>query len=421
MMNRINYLVETCRVPSLPAPRLRHLADIFGAAVGVEFLADPPTKRDPISGRTRVRHRLFRMLTSAKDAEFAISELAEVGLYLEAFASDPQIRSCVDGLRNDYESTLFQFAMAYRLRTAGCSGVHLEPETARGRADIAFTYDGVPFVAECYRLSKGFSDYFVEAQHSLYDGLLELVPPGRKYSFTVVIGRLPTFDTFRKIISRFREIVTQMLSTPDILTIRYRFGEHLLGVEDITGAEEDPDLTMSQHGTPQRRRYEDADAHFVREMARGSNAFEALDAPYSERLFLTRLFVWKKFENPKPKKPDDVLLAKLSAKLKQTKPKQGKVGRILFVEYPFGLFINARQPDSLRHIQQKAISQFEDFSALVVMERRAGRTNRFCYESAILQGRHENAIPQSLVDRLSIVEQADIFAFVQQAPDCAGG
>jgi hypothetical protein len=414
-MNRINYLIETCRLPSLPALRLRQLADIFGAAVGTEFLADPPTKRDPISGRTRVRHRLLRMLTSAKDAEFAISELAEVGLYLEAFASDPQIRSCVDGLRNDYESTLFQLAMAYRLRAAGSRTVHLEPETARGRADVAFTYDGIRYVAECYRLSKGFSDYFAEAQHSLYDVLLELVPPGRKYSFTVVIGKVPTFDTFREIIARFREIVTEMSSTPDLLSTRDRFGEHLLGVEDITSAEEDPDLTVSQHGTPQRRRYEDADAHFVREMARGSNAFEALDAPFSERLFLTRLFVWKKFENPKPKKPDDVLLAKLSAKLKQTKPKQGKVGRILFVEYPFGLFIKARQPNSLRHIQEKAISQFEDFSALVVMERRAGRTNRFCYESAILQGRHENAIPQSLVDRLSIVEQADIFALVKQA------
>jgi hypothetical protein len=355
------------------------------------------------------------MLTSSKDAKFAISQLAEVGLYLEAFASDPQIRALLDGLRNDYESTLFQLAMAYRLGAAGCTAMHLEPETARGRADVAFTYDGMPYVAECYRMSKGFSDYFVEAQHSFYDGLLELVPPGRTYSFTVVIGRLPTSDTFRKIISRFREIVTQMLSTPDILTIRDRFGVHVLGVEDITGAEEDPDLTVSEQGTLQRRRYEDADAHFLREMAPGRNAIEALDAPYSERVFLTRVFVWKKFENPKSKKPDDVLLAKLSAKLKQTRPKQGKVGRILFVEYPFGLFIKARQPDSLRHIQQKAIAQFEDFSALVVMERRAGRTNRFCYESAILQGRQENAIPQSLVDRLSIVEEADILALVQHA------
>jgi hypothetical protein len=415
MINTINYLVETCRLPSLPAPRLRELADIFMAAVGSEFLSNPPTARDPISGRARVRHRLLRMLSSPKDAGLAISELAEVGLYLGAFASDSQIRACVDGLRNDYESTLLQLAMAYRLRAAGCTTVHLEPETARGRADVAFTYDGIPFVAECYRLSKGFSDYFAEAQHALYEGLLELVPPGRKYSFTVVIGRVPTFGTFRKIIARFREIVTEMASTPNLFPTGHRFGEHVLGLEDITGAEEDPDLTVSQHGTPQTRRYDDADALFVRELARASNAFEALDEPYCERVFLTRVFVWKKFENPKPKKPDDVLLAKLSTKLKQTKAKQGKVGRILFVEYPFGLFIKARKPESLRHIQQKAISQFEDFSALVVMERRAGRTNRFCYESAILQGRQVNAIPQSLVDRLSIVEQADIFALVKQA------
>ncbi len=414
-MNRINYLVETSQLPSLPAARLRQLADIFSAAVGTEFLSNSPTTRDPISGRTRVRHRLLRMLTSAKDAEFAISELAEVGLYLEAFASDPQIRTCIDGLRNDYESTLFQLAMAYRLRAAGSRTVHLEPETARGRADVAFTYDGISYVAECYRLSKGFSDYFVEAQRSFYEALLELVPRGRKYSFTVVIGRAPTFDTFRQIIVRFREIVTEISSTSDLFSTRDRFGEHVLGVEDITDAEEDPDLTVSQHGTVQRRRYEDADAHFVREMVPGSNAFEALDGPYSERVFLTRLFVWKKFENPKPKKPDDVLLSKLSTKLKQTKPKEGKVGRILFVEYPFGLFIKARRLDSLRHIQQKAISQFEDFSALVVMERRAGRTNRFCYESAILQGRQENGIPLTLVNRLSIVEQADIFALVKQA------
>ena len=343
MINRINYLVETCRLPSLPAPRLRQLADIFGAAVGAEFLSNPPTKRDPISGRIRVRHRLLRMLSSLKDSKFAISELAEVGLYLEAFASDPQIRACIDGLRNDYESTLFQLAMAYRLRVAGCMTVHLEPETARGRADVAFTYDGIPYVAECYRLRKGFSDYFAEAQHALYDGLLELVPLRRKYSFTVVIGRVPTFDTFRNIIARFRQIVAAMASTPNLSSTGHHFGEHVLGVEDITDAEEDPDLRVSQDGTPQWRRYQDADALFVREMARGNNAFEALDAPCGERAFLTRVFVWKKFENPKPKKPDDVLLTKLNAKLKQTKPKQGKGRRILFVEYPFGLFIKARQ------------------------------------------------------------------------------
>lgn len=412
MIDRINYLVETCRLSSLPATRLRQLADIFSAAVGIEFLSNPPTARDPISGRARVRHRLLRMLASSKDATFAISELAEVGLYLETFASDPQIRACVDGLRRDYESTLFQLAMAYRLRAAGCTTVHLEPETARGRADVAFTFDGMPYVAECYRLSKAFSDYFVEAQHALYEGLLELVPPGRKYSFTVVIGDVPTFDTFRKIIAKFRKIVTAMALTPNLSSTGHRFGEHVLGVEDITDAEEDPDLRVWQDGTPRRRRYEDADALFMREMARGSNAFEALDAPCGERVFLTRVFVWKKFEYPKPKKPDDVLLTKLSAKLKQTKPKHGKGGRILFVEYPFGLFIKARQPESLRYIQQKAISQFEGFSALVVMERRAGRTNRFCYESAFLQGRQENALPQPLVDRLSVVEQADIFALV---------
>jgi hypothetical protein len=415
MRDTINYLVETCRLPSLPATRLRELADIFSAAVGAEFLSNPPTKRDPISGRARVRHRLMRMLASSKDATFAISELAEVGLYLETFACDPRIGACVRGLRNDYESTLFQLAMAYRLRAAGCTTVHLEPETARGRADVAFAYDGIPYVAECYRLSKGLSDYFAEAERSFYEGLLELVRPGRKYSFTVVIGHLPTFDTFRKIIAKFREIVTAMASTPNLSSTGHRFGEHVLGVEDITDAEEDPDLWASQHGTPQRRRYEDADALFVREMARGNNAFEALDAPCGERAVLTRVFVWKKFENPKPKKPDDVLLTKLSAKLKQTKPKLGKGRRILFVEYPFGLFIKARQSDSLRHMQQKATSQFEDFSALVVMERRAGRTNRFCYESAFLQGRQENAIPQTLVHRLSVVEQADIFALVKQA------
>jgi hypothetical protein len=44
------------------------------------------------------------------------------------------------------------------------------------------------------------------------------------------------------------------------------------------------------------------------------------------------------------------------------------------------------------------------FEARGVGKRRAGRTNRFCYESAILQGRQENSISQSLVDRLSIFE-----------------
>ncbi len=414
LIDEIHALVENPIHLGISSSRARELADVFIYALGRDFLESPPTARDPITGDQKIRHRLLKMISGSGQNDIALSELLEVGLYLEALAEDSRIQECVDGLKQQYESTLFQLAVAFRLKAAGCH-VQLEPDTVRGRSDIGFVFDDRSFVAECYRINKTFADYFTEMQTTFQTELKKLVPEGKTYSYTIRLGRLPTFDMVRQLLRRFEEVVGEIHAGADLVGVRYRFRESTIGVEDITDEPEDPDLRFGDSGEIERIRYEDADTLTVSQLVKGRNYFDALDQGASQRVLGTRVFLWKGYIEPVKKKPHEILLNRLSAKLRQTKPREGDAGRMLFVEFPFGLFLHARDPASLDRIQNAAISKFENVSAVALMERYGGSSNRFQYQGQFLQGKPEFSVPKDLIDRLAEVEKSDLFVRLPEA------
>ena len=92
-------------------------------------------------------HPLFRFLNEGTDT--ALVQICELGLYLEAFKADPAFRTiATDLISPKFASTLFELAMAYRWRRAGCE-VELQPAAAAGKiADFSATMGDVPFLAE---------------------------------------------------------------------------------------------------------------------------------------------------------------------------------------------------------------------------------------------------------------------------------
>jgi hypothetical protein len=103
----------------LPRSTLNTLSDIALSALGSTWLGGHITTANRISNKPEYRHPLIRDLVGAAP-EIGIAELVELGLYLKQFANDPEIGLCLDSLRSpsQYESTLLQLAMAYRLAVA---------------------------------------------------------------------------------------------------------------------------------------------------------------------------------------------------------------------------------------------------------------------------------------------------------------
>ena len=115
------------------------LADIAFSALGREFFESVLYKTNRVTRKKEISHPLIRALSGGNVSELGASELLEIGLYLKCLLNDPRISDCITTLKipAQYESTLFQLAMAYRLKMVGCE-VRLEPRTVRGRSDIEF-------------------------------------------------------------------------------------------------------------------------------------------------------------------------------------------------------------------------------------------------------------------------------------------
>jgi hypothetical protein len=76
-------------------------------------------------------------------------ELLELVHYLKSLGSHVE-KGVLDGLKADYPHTFLQLAFAHRFRVVGATDLVLEPPVSVGRGDIAFTFDGRPYVVECY-------------------------------------------------------------------------------------------------------------------------------------------------------------------------------------------------------------------------------------------------------------------------------
>lgn len=386
------------------------LADIAFSALGKDFFDSVLYKTNRVTRKKEISHPLIRALIGGNVPELGTSELLEIGLYLKCFSTDPRINDCITTLKlpAQYESTLFQLAMAYRLKMVGCE-VCLEPPTIRGRSDIEFRCENVTYIGECYRVNRTFWDYVGAFEDYLYKELIDLVPSGKKYAFTVKLNSLLTFHGMRETLKRYQEILDEFNSRDDLVRIELKYKNNVLGVEDITDLSEDPDFKTDDDGQVKRIRYLDADWCICPSSMKGGNIFRLLDNPTAEKDRGSRVIVWKNYKEKYIKSPYTILESKLSKKLKQAKVDNPGARRLLLVEFPCGLFFTGKISDQHRKIQYDAVKKFENVAGILLTERQAGTKNRFMYEGIFLPGRLENALPESVLERLNQVELSDIF------------
>lgn len=387
------------------------LSDIFFSAFGEAFFNNLPESINRITGQKEIAHPLIKNIVAKNfPPEMGISELLEVGLYLKSFSTDPKISYCINNLRDvsQYESTLFQLAMAHRLKLAGCQ-VGLEPETIRGKADISFEYTGVKYIGECYRINKKFSDYYREFEGGFYDVLFRLVPRGKKYAFTIKLNYLLTPDGMRSILQRYKNILNDFNSQQYLTHIEFNHKNNLVGVEDITHLELDPDFKLDEKGNVKRIRYLDADSCVCAVPVKGTSIFRFMDTPLAKREHASRVILWKNYKKPSTKSAYNILEQKINQKLKQTKVEDISTRRVLFVEFPFGLFWGGKITDAQRKIQNDALRRFQNIAGIVLTERTLNNKNRFFYQGVILLGNLQYSIPESLCNSFNRVELDDLF------------
>jgi hypothetical protein len=130
----------------IPLDQLLKAYELVQAAMGDEWLQREQRKDE--GGKTLVAfHPLYRDLNSCTNQALVI--VAELAVYLSAFASDPALAGIIKDLRSDkFVSTFFELAMAYRWKQAGAV-VALQPVTPKGIADFEAVIDGRRYVVEC--------------------------------------------------------------------------------------------------------------------------------------------------------------------------------------------------------------------------------------------------------------------------------
>lgn len=123
---------------------------IVVGALGREWLIGAADDVPPATPLALRRHPLGDMISTAGTTQ--VAECLELAAYLRELAMSPQLGEVIAGLKSQYRQTLLQLATAARLQLAGATGVSLEPPALDGRlSDVAFSYTGRRFRAECYR------------------------------------------------------------------------------------------------------------------------------------------------------------------------------------------------------------------------------------------------------------------------------
>jgi hypothetical protein len=415
MLQEIALLVEMfCARTGLDRQFVRQLADIPIASLGRDFFEFPRYAKNPMTLEQTLAHPLLKRIT-VSPPEVGIGELVELGIYLSAFAADLAITKILASLRNsrEYESTLFHLAIAYRLGQAGCNPA-LEPKTDRGKkSDILFNFEGRTYVAECYRVNVSIFKHLGEFESVLARRLNHATPPSRKYRFRIHINALLTNDGMRRMVQKADELLSLFHSRANTSAeVQLRYGEHMLGIEDITDAEPDPDFdNPNMPARPLRNGEADrivcSTAHSA--AANAANIFELRETPaYQARG--SRTLILRGYEHDWPKSPYDVLEGKVAHKLKQTKISNSNYGRLLFVEFPWGLRADNRETlgrqDKLR---TDFTRRFPDVAGIVLLERRPLKRH-FGYQGTLLAGRDVEAAPEKLFAKLAEVEAKELFS-----------
>lgn len=398
---------EMCSRVGMDWQFANELAEVVIGALGRNFFETPRKKKHPITLEQTIAHPLLREITATQATpEAGVGNLLELGRYLSTFATDPAISEILANLKNEklYESTRFHLAIAFRLVRAGCSPT-LEPRTDRGKSDIQFSFEGRTYVAECYRIHTNLFEQVGAFESLLARRLNSATPDGKKYRFTVHLSTPLTYDGMRRMLRKTDDMVSLFHSREDLQLVQLKYGPHLLGVEDITDIDPDPDY---DHPDMPARPLRDNEADLIvcRTLVMAENIFDVQKGVHGETRG-SRTLIRRGYDRTWPKNPYDVLDSRLGNKLKQTKITGGTYGRLLFVEFPWGLELENKEGVH-KKLRENFTRRFPEVGAVALLERRpAGR--HFGYRGTVLRGNEEAAIPKSLIERLNEVELQGLF------------
>lgn len=388
--------------------QVSYLIDVAASALGREFFANQKTNYNQLLEVEEPAHPLLRLLKKGEFFEPGISELLEAGLYCEAFMRDPNLSFCLNNLRQEkqYESTLFQLGMAFRLKIMGYE-VRLEPETLRGKSDIEFSYDGKKYIAECYRLNKTLLDYKGKGEEYLATKLVSLVGDlGKPYS---VVLRFKENIEEKKAVTLFKPIKEKILAfnKGSEQKIKIESASIHIELEDISKYARDPDISYNDaNKTIDFLRNKDFDELMVAKWVSKEEIFRK-DTKGKIQKDQSRVFVYRLSDESKMKSAYDVLESKISTKIKQTKISDPLYGRVLFVLFPYGLIAS----DHFTHdeIRLNAVRNFENLSGIFLFDRQIDGKNRFRYDGAALAGSSASTLPNAFFSALKLFEKTNLF------------
>jgi hypothetical protein len=198
----------------------RYSADLVNetAAILVNQFGDDWVRKETTPQREPAQSHLGgiqigQALSIASEDE--VIEMIELGRYLVAFKDDPELPTVVNGLKASYRSSLFQLAMAYRLRRQG-HAVSLEPEVERSKvADIGISLAGFNVVAECYvPRPPEMMPSQTEIHHLGTQAMECLRDAAHLYSLAIRLRSWPTPASRKKLTTKIKEILAAIEARP---------------------------------------------------------------------------------------------------------------------------------------------------------------------------------------------------------------
>lgn len=378
------------------------------AALGDDFIFKPRNKFDKLSNENKISHPLLNMLFNEKIPDPGLIELCEIGLYLKEFSYDENISYVIDSLKHDaqYRSTYFQLALAFRIHKMDCS-VSLEPQTLRGKSDLQFNFESKTYIAECYRLNYTMNSRNNKIDSIFCQKLFDFIPDNKILSIKIRFSESLSQHSFLRRSKEIEQVFNHFISE-NKENQKIDFPEFEIEIDNITFNGSDPDFVFDNQGKMSWPRYKNCVDCMTSQIQSRGQIFKKIENGPEIKRKQSRIFIWfPEYEDDKS--PYDILESKIARKIKQTKTINQDFGRILFVEFPYGLNVD----DYKRHskISRNSSRNFDNLSGIFLMERRINGKNRFQYQGLLLDGASNNPIPRSFLSRINVIELGDIFKY----------
>lgn len=364
--------------------------DLVAGLVGPDWIARELSRKVPSFDRPTKISGLAHAF--GVGSETSVVEVLEVGLYLKHLMTSPGFDEVVGNLRNDFESTLLQLAVAYRIKLHGPQ-IELEPATRGGRrGDIAFRWMGRDYLVECYVRQTppdNLSGFF---SHSIGRILDTPACNSRRLRIGLRFRHAPT-DVERKTLER--ELIDACASLAARQRADCSTGVADFWVEDLGSSEEvdvEPDGRPSSRGP-----YSDCHAIIGGFRVPVSEVLQPID-PRRLRVPGTRMLVWRPAEHvPSGRERASKFASRIEKKLEQTRALSGNARRVVVAQLETGRPMDVRNRKIGRAIQGRIVRNHRLVAMTMLCTRVWTQRQRYAYVGMIAEGNEPDDFPAAMM------------------------